>query len=67
MSPNAGGRGEVAGFQQMSTAVQYTGAQINFGSNPIFNLCSVSSSMYTLTERGWGEGLLGVLLDTLNV
>jgi hypothetical protein len=29
--PKCGGRGGVSGSQSMSTAVQYTGAQINFG------------------------------------
>jgi hypothetical protein len=29
--PKCGGRGEMAGSQPVNTAVQYTGAQINFG------------------------------------
>ncbi len=61
--PKCGGKGELL----------YTGAQINFGSDSIFNLCSVYRSMYNVhVYRAWlglggSGGPTDHQLDTLNV
>jgi hypothetical protein len=42
MSPNAGGKGVVAGSQPMNTAVVHRSPNKLWRSNPIFNLCTVN-------------------------